>query len=45
MIDRARWRFFEPVLTIGGYPGEPETRRSGRRVFLVAFVIATVFTR
>ena len=40
-----RWRrFLEPVLRIGEYPGEPETRRSGRRVFLVAFVIATVFT-
>ena len=37
-------RFLEPVLAIGEYPEEPETRRSGRRVFLVAFVIATVFT-
>ena len=45
MADRARWRrILEPVLSIGEYPGEPETRRSGRRVFLVAFVIATVFT-
>lgn len=45
MTDQHRWRaFLEPVLTIGEYPGEPETRRSGRRVFLVAFVIATVFT-
>jgi guanylate cyclase len=32
------------VLSIGEYPGESETRRSGRRVFLVAFVIATVLT-
>ncbi len=38
-----RRRFLEPVLSIGEYPGEPETRRSGRRVFLIAFVIATVF--
>ncbi len=37
-------RFLEPVLSIGEYPGEPETKRSGRRVFLVAFVIATIFT-
>jgi hypothetical protein len=45
MADLPRWRRrWEPVLTIGEYPGEPETRRSGRRVFLVAFVIATLFT-
>ena len=42
MADRTGWRrLLEPVLTIGEYPDEPETRRSGRRVFLVAFVIAT----
>jgi guanylate cyclase len=29
------------VLSIGEYPGEPETKRSGRRVFLVAFLVAT----
>ncbi|HEX7247778.1 MAG TPA: adenylate/guanylate cyclase domain-containing protein, partial [Actinomycetota bacterium] len=45
MADPTRWRrLIEPVLTIGEYPEEPETRRSGRRVFIVAFVIATVFT-
>ena len=45
MADLSRWRrLFEPVLEIGEYPEEPETRRSGRRVFLVAFVIATAFT-
>jgi guanylate cyclase len=45
MADVSRWRrLIEPVLSIGEYPGEPETRRSGRRVFLVAFVIATAFT-
>ncbi len=44
MADLSRWRrLLEPVLTIGEYPDEPETRRSGRRVFLVATVIATVF--
>jgi guanylate cyclase len=45
MADHSRWRrLLEPVLAIGEYAGEPETRRSGRRVFIVAFVIATVFT-
>ena len=45
MTDRLRWRrLLELVLTIGEYPDEPETRRSGRRVFLVATVIATVFS-
>ncbi len=45
MSDLSRWRrLLEPVLTIGEYPDEPETRRSGRRVFLIAFVIATAFT-
>ena len=44
MTDTPRWRrLLDPLLSIGEYPGEPETRRSGRRVFLVAFVIATVF--
>jgi guanylate cyclase len=42
-VSRRR-RLLEPVLTLGEYPGEPESRRSGRRVFLVAFVIATAFT-
>src|SRR5207249_8496237 len=41
----ARWRkFLEPVLSIGSYPEEPETRRSGRRVFIVAFIMATLFS-
>ena len=31
-------------MRIGEVPGEPETKRGGRRVFLVAFVIATAFT-
>jgi guanylate cyclase len=45
MVDESRWRrLLEPLLSIGEYPGEPETRRSGRRVFVVAFVIATIFT-
>ncbi len=42
MTDTARWRrLLEPLLAIGEYPGEPETKRSGRRVFLVAFLVAT----
>ena len=39
MAGLSLWRRLrEPVLTIGEYPGEAGTRRSGRRVFLVAFV-------
>ena len=42
MTDTANWRrLLEPLLAIGEYPGEPETKRSGRRVFLVAFLVAT----
>jgi adenylate cyclase len=37
-------RIFEPIMRIGEVPGEPETKRGGRRVFLVAFVIATLLT-
>jgi adenylate cyclase len=40
-----RWRrLLEPVLSIGAYPGEPEVRRGGRRVFIVAFIIATIIS-
>ena len=45
MNDTPWWRrILEPVLSIGAYPGEPEIRRSGRRVFLIAFIIATLAT-
>jgi guanylate cyclase len=45
MNDTPWWRrLLEPVLSIGAYPGEPEIRRSGRRVFLIAFIIATLAT-
>jgi hypothetical protein len=37
-------RLLELLLSIGEYPGEPETKRSGRRVFLVAVVVATVLS-
>jgi hypothetical protein len=37
-------RLFEPVLSIGEYPGESELQRSGRRVVVVAFVVATVLS-
>jgi adenylate cyclase len=37
-------RTLEPILSIGSYPGEPETRRGGRRVFIVGSIIATVFS-
>ncbi|MEX1264972.1 MAG: adenylate/guanylate cyclase domain-containing protein [Actinomycetota bacterium] len=43
MADTPRWRrFLEPVLSIGSYHGEPETKRGGRRVVVVAFIVATV---
>ncbi len=32
------------MLSIGAYPGEPETQRGGRRVFLAALILATLFT-
>jgi adenylate cyclase len=45
MPDTPKWRrSLEPILSIGSYPGEPEIRRSGRRVFIVAFILATFFT-
>jgi len=37
-------RTLEPVLSIGEYEGEPEIARGGRRVFVVAFLIATVLS-
>ena len=42
----ATWlrRIVEPITRIGEVPDEPETKRGGRRVFLVAFVIATLLT-
>ena len=43
MADSRWWnRVFEPVLSIGQHPEESETQRAGRRVFMLAFVIATV---
>jgi adenylate cyclase len=37
-------RILELVLSIGSYPGEPEIRRGGRRVFLIGSIIATLFS-
>ena len=37
-------RVFEPIMRIGEVDGEPETKRGGRRVFMVAFVIATILS-
>jgi class 3 adenylate cyclase len=37
-------RFLEGVLSIGASPDESDSRRSGRRVFLLAFILATVLT-
>jgi adenylate cyclase len=45
MADTPRWRrLLEPVLSIGSYPGEPETKRGGRRVVVVAVLVATLLT-
>ena len=45
MEPSSRWRrILDWVLSIGSYPGEPETRRGGRRVVIVAVVVATLLT-
>ena len=45
MADVPRWkRLLEPVLSIGADPNETEAIRGGRRVFIVAFIVATIFT-
>jgi hypothetical protein len=42
---RAVWRLvLEGVLSVGATPDESEIRRGGRRVFLLAFVLATLLT-
>jgi adenylate cyclase len=37
-------RFVEPILSIGAFPGESVTRRSGRRVMIMASVVASVLS-
>jgi adenylate cyclase len=45
MPDTPSWkRILEPIMSIGEYPGEPETQRAGRRVFMLAFILATLFS-
>lgn len=45
MTDAPRWkRPFEYLLSIGAYPGEPETKRGGRQVVVVASVIGGLLT-
>jgi len=45
MTDAPRWkRFLEPVLSIGADPSQTEAIRGGRRVFIVAFILATLFS-
>jgi guanylate cyclase len=45
MTDAPRWkRLLEPVLSIGADPDQTEAIRGGRRVFIIAFIIATVFS-
>ena len=45
MTDAPRWtQILEPVLSIGDDPNETEAIRGGRRVFIIATIIATIFT-
>jgi adenylate cyclase len=45
MEPAPRWRrVLEWVLSIGSYADEPETRRGGRRVLILAVVVATLLT-
>jgi adenylate cyclase len=45
MANTPTWRrILEPILSIGSYPGEPEIRSSGRRVFIVAFILGTLLS-
>src|SRR5512141_2102384 len=37
-------RLLEGILSIGASPDESASRRSGRRVFMLAFILATVLT-
>jgi len=37
-------RLLEPILSIGATPAETDSRRSGRRVFMLAFVLSTLLT-
>jgi adenylate cyclase len=45
MSSPSLWkRLLEGFLSIGATPGESDSRRSGRRVFLLAFILATVLS-
>jgi guanylate cyclase len=45
MADMPRWkRVLEPLLSIGADPDQTEAIRGGRRVFIIAFIVATIFT-
>jgi adenylate cyclase len=45
MSSPSPWkRLLERYLSIGATPDEPETRRGGRRVFLLALVVATLLS-
>ena len=37
-------RLLEGILSIGASPSESESRRSGRRVFMLAFILATLLS-
>lgn len=46
MAGNAPWwrRFLDALLSIGEYPGEPETRRAGRRVLVMGIVAGTLLS-
>jgi adenylate cyclase len=45
MAELHGWRrLIEPIMSIGALPGESETHRGGRRVFMMAFVLATLLS-
>src|SRR4026207_2501157 len=45
MLQQPPWkRGLEGILSIGATPEESESRRGGRRVFMLAFILASLFT-
>jgi guanylate cyclase len=45
MAGASSWRrVLDEVLSIGSYPGEPETQGGGRRVLVVAIIVGTLLT-
>src|SRR6266545_5384089 len=45
MAGASSWRrILDELLSIGSYPGEPETQAGGRRVLVAAIIVATLLT-